>query len=94
MRFTIYEEVDEDKSLGGEGEVPPPPPPKGDSGKQIKKNKDKKIKGGMKMQVSCYADDPREPDLIGETFVDLTEVLTKGETDGELRYAGCVAGLK
>jgi hypothetical protein len=35
------------------------------------------------MKLSCYADDPREPDLIGQTDVDLTEVLTKGETDGE-----------
>lgn len=34
------------------------------------------------MKIACYADDPREPDLIGETEVDLTEVLTKGETDG------------
>lgn len=36
------------------------------------------------MKVACYADDPREPDLIGECEVDLTEVLTKGETDGLL----------
>lgn len=35
------------------------------------------------MKLQCFADDPREPDLIGETMVDLTEVLTKGETDGE-----------
>lgn len=34
------------------------------------------------MVVACYADDPKEPELIGETIVDLTEVLTKGETDG------------
>lgn len=36
------------------------------------------------MKLACYADDAREPDLIGDTNVDLTEVLTKGETDGEL----------
>lgn len=34
------------------------------------------------MDLACYAEDLREPDLIGETRVDLTEVLTKGETDG------------
>lgn len=34
------------------------------------------------MAIACFADDPREPDLIGEAIVDLTEVLTKGETDG------------
>lgn len=39
------------------------------------------------MKLQCYADDPREPDLIGETVVDLTEVLTKGETDGKLGLA-------
>lgn len=36
------------------------------------------------MKIACYADDPREPDLIGDADVDLTEVLTKGETDGLL----------
>jgi hypothetical protein len=45
----------------------------------------RKIKGGHHMQLSVYADDPREPTIIGETKVDLTEVLTKGETDGECR---------
>ena len=34
------------------------------------------------MKIQCFADDPREPELIGETMVDLTEALTKGETDG------------
>lgn len=36
------------------------------------------------MRLLCYADDPREPELIGETQVDLSEALSKGETDGEL----------
>lgn len=35
------------------------------------------------MRVACYADDPREPTLIGECDVNLKEVLTKGETDGK-----------
>ncbi|KIJ56506.1 hypothetical protein M422DRAFT_22670 [Sphaerobolus stellatus SS14] len=80
VRFTIYEDSgssvaqqEEPSALAPVGDEPPPPPPK--------KEKDKKIKGGIKMHVSCFADDPREPDLIGETDVDLTEVLTKGETD-------------
>ena len=34
------------------------------------------------MRLQCYADDARDPDFIGETLVDLTEALTKGETDG------------
>jgi hypothetical protein len=36
------------------------------------------------MSIACYADDPKEPELIGEGTVDLTEVFTKGETDGVL----------
>jgi neural Wiskott-Aldrich syndrome protein len=57
-----------------EGDAPPPPPPK--------EKLERKIQGGKSMRMFCYADDPREPDLIGECVVDLTEVLTKGETDG------------
>jgi hypothetical protein len=33
------------------------------------------------MALACFAAD-KEPELIGETMVDLNEVLTKGETDG------------
>jgi hypothetical protein len=55
--------------------TPPPPPPKN--------GKLKNIEGGTSMKISCFADDPREPDFIGECNVDLTEVLTKGECDGE-----------
>lgn len=77
VRFTILEDVEDElaRTAAGDetGDSPPPPPPKREK---------KKIKGGKKMQLMCYADDPREPDLIGETMVDLTEVLTKGETDG------------
>ncbi|KAJ7638667.1 hypothetical protein FB45DRAFT_408270 [Roridomyces roridus] len=68
LRFTIYE----DDGPNAQDGVPPPPPPK---------NGARNIKGGRVMKLSCFADDPREPDLIGETDVDLTEVLTKGETD-------------
>ena len=78
VRFTIFEDVEDELARtatgdGTDGTDPPPPPPKKDK---------KKSKSGKKMQLTCYADDPREPDLIGETMVDLTEVLTKGETDG------------
>jgi hypothetical protein len=34
------------------------------------------------MKITCFADDARDPTQIGEANVDLTEVLTKGETDG------------
>ncbi len=57
---------------------PPAPPPKD-------QHKERKVQGGKQMRVLCYADDPREPELIGETIVDLAEVLSKGETDGQSR---------
>lgn len=85
VRFTIVEDVEDElaRTAGGDttDNSPPPPPPKKD-----KEKEKKKIKGPKQMQLMCYADDPREPSLIGETMVDLTEVLTKGETDGEYKW--------
>ncbi|KAJ7699897.1 hypothetical protein B0H17DRAFT_925810 [Mycena rosella] len=75
IRFTLYE--DHGVVSSGQDGPPPPPPPK--DGK-------KNIKGGSVMKLSCFADDPREPDLIGQADVDLTEVLTKGETDGRSEW--------
>lgn len=37
------------------------------------------------MKVAVYADDPRDPDLVGEGSVDLAETLKKGEFDGMRR---------
>ena len=45
------------------------------------------------MKVACFADDAREPDFIGEADVDLTEVLTKGETDGKYTSINVVGSL-
>lgn len=74
----MYEDTDDvlARSAARKDGSPPPLPPKTNSTV-------KKIKGGKIMKLACYADDSREPDLIGEADVDLTEVLTKGETDGE-----------
>lgn len=81
VRFTLFEDVEDELARTANGDdTPPPLPPKNST-------TPRKIKGGQTMRVSCYADDPREPDLIGEGIVDLTEVLTKGETDGELHYS-------
>ncbi|KAH9951756.1 hypothetical protein B0H21DRAFT_684854 [Amylocystis lapponica] len=76
IRFTLFEGADDQPghSTNGGGTPPPPPPKANGKGPPT-------IKGGKFMAISCYAEDPREPDLIGETNVDLTEVLTKGETD-------------
>ncbi|KAJ7904333.1 hypothetical protein B0H14DRAFT_2490938 [Mycena olivaceomarginata] len=70
IRFKLYE--DDALMPNGPDGAPPPLPPK--DGKR-------NIKGGTIMKLSCFADDPREPSLIGQADVDLTEVLTKGETD-------------
>ncbi|KAF8211315.1 hypothetical protein K438DRAFT_33739 [Mycena galopus ATCC 62051] len=70
IRFKLFE--DDSMMINGPDGAPPPLPPK--DGK-------KNIKGGSVMKLSCFADDPREPSLIGQADVDLTEVLTKGETD-------------
>ena len=77
FRFKVYEDDEDEHTPATAGGTPPPPPPKEKDGK-----KNRKIKGGTIMTVTCYADDPKEPELIGEASVDLTEVLTKGETDG------------
>lgn len=79
LRFTIYEDPDDDSNRNAsEYGDPPTPPPKVNKGPP-------KIKGGASMAIACYAEDPRAADLIGEGNVDLTEVLTKGETDGQHR---------
>ena len=72
IRFTIYE--DSEALKGSDDGTPPPLPPKAGRGP-------KKIQGGEKMALACFAAD-KEPELIGEATVDLTEALTKGETDG------------
>lgn len=74
IRFTLFEAEDGSARLDDAG-PPPAPPPKTNVGPPT-------IQGGKYMKIACWADDNREPDLIGETNVDLTEVLTKGETDG------------
>ena len=35
------------------------------------------------LKVACYADDLKEPELIGEGVVDFTSILKKGEYDGK-----------
>jgi hypothetical protein len=37
------------------------------------------------MVISVFADDPKDPKLVGETVVDLTTVFEKCEHDGEWR---------
>ncbi|KAG8831745.1 hypothetical protein FRC17_002628 [Serendipita sp. 399] len=74
IRFELFEDVEDELARTAKGGATPPVPPKD-------KPKERKVRGGKSMRLLCYADDPREPELIGETVVDLSEVLTKGETD-------------
>ncbi|KAL1720528.1 hypothetical protein EV715DRAFT_196973 [Schizophyllum commune] len=73
LRFTLYES-EGSSSTPQSLDTPPELPPKQEDGPP-------KIKGGFKMQVACFAEGLKEPDLIGQTTVDLTRVLTKGEHD-------------
>jgi hypothetical protein len=45
-------------------------------------------KGGKSLRVACYADDAKEPEMIGECVVPIDEVLKKGEVDGESGMKG------
>ncbi|KAJ7897036.1 hypothetical protein B0H14DRAFT_389248 [Mycena olivaceomarginata] len=69
IRFKLYEDA---LMPDGPDGAPSPLPPK--DGRR-------NIKGGTVMKLSCFANNFREPSLIGQADVDLTEVLTKGETD-------------
>ena len=43
-----------------------------------------KSSGKRELKVAVYADDPRDPELIGSTVVDLEDAIKKGEVDGPL----------
>ena len=44
---------------------------------------ERKGKGGMTMEVSCWSKEPRSDDLVGKGELDITETLRTGEFDGE-----------
>jgi hypothetical protein len=75
-KIHLFEEIEDGFGRPEDGDGSPPPlPPKNPKGPPT-------IMGGNFMKIACFADDARDPTQIGETNVDLTEVLTKGETDG------------
>lgn len=45
------------------------------------------------MKVACFADDAKEPELIGEVTVPIDEVLKLGEVDGECLFRHSVDGV-
>lgn len=88
LHFDIYEDMEDalkrgltsadDDSEGG-GTIKPKNLTTTSKGKKV---------ASKSMRVACYADDTREPELIGEGIVDLTETLKVGEFDGELIRTG------
>ncbi|TYJ52127.1 hypothetical protein B9479_007281 [Cryptococcus floricola] len=93
LRFSIFEDVDDviqrsdsqSEDLNGSLNGKPAPLPK-DSGvitsaALANKSRKGKKKGGKSMRIQCYADDAKEPELIGDCVVDLDEALKKGEVD-------------
>ncbi|WWC71378.1 uncharacterized protein I206_105333 [Kwoniella pini CBS 10737] len=97
LRFAIVEDLDDvlvrsesqpdslHSSLNG---APPPPlkdSPSGVVTSAALASKSRKgpinKKGGKSMKVACYADDAKEPELIGDCVVNIDEVLKKGEVD-------------
>jgi hypothetical protein len=102
LRFTLYEDLDDiiarsdsrpDVSLSASASVPGVPPKDGPgivtpaalASKSRKGPLGKK--GGKSMRVACFADDAKEPELIGEVVVDVEEAVKKGEVDGGCSWA-------
>ncbi|WRT68597.1 uncharacterized protein IL334_005575 [Kwoniella shivajii] len=97
LRFAIVEDVDDvlvrsesqsdslNSSLNGAPAPLPKDTPAGVITSAALANKSRKgplnKKGGKSMKVACYADDAKEPELIGECVVNIDEVLKKGEVD-------------
>lgn len=79
LRFEIYDNAKDamasasvsTTATGGVGPLKSKPTPVGTTGTTSLKE----------LHVAVYADDPRDPDFIGEGRVDLSETLKKGEFD-------------
>lgn len=62
--------------------------------KEESKSNTKKKAASKSLRVTCYADDSKEPEFIGDGIVDLTDTLRSGEFDewvtikAKDRYAG------
>lgn len=97
LRFTIMEDADDmiaaaeaAGSLSGKKDTLPKLPeepgvvtPQSMANKARQKAGTGKKAGGKSIKVACWADDLKEPELIGEVVVPIDECLKKGEMDGE-----------
>lgn len=95
FRFAILEDVEDvvqrsesqseslNSSLNGKPLPVPDDPGVITTAALASKSRKIKKKGGKSMKVACFADDAKEPELIGDCVVSLEDVLKKGEVDGE-----------
>ncbi|KAK0453150.1 hypothetical protein EV421DRAFT_1897174 [Armillaria borealis] len=77
LRFAVFEDVEDE--LARTADRTPSPPAK--NGSSPLRKSTTKFKAKKVIKLAVYADDAREPELVGEALVDLTTVLTKGEQD-------------
>lgn len=95
FRFAILEDVEDviqrsesqseslNSSLNGKLLPVPDDPGVVTTAALASKSRKAKKKGGKSMKIACYADDAKEPELIGDCVVSLEDVLKRGEVDGE-----------
>ncbi|KAL0247296.1 hypothetical protein I308_104332 [Cryptococcus tetragattii IND107] len=93
FRFAILEDVEDviqrsesqseslNSSLNGKPLPVPDDPGVVTTAALASKSRKAKKKGGKSMKIACYADDAKEPELIGDCVVSLEDVLKRGEVD-------------
>jgi hypothetical protein len=90
FRFEIWEDMADEmgRQMTASGGVLP--------NKTIESVAKKSTKGSKSIAISVYADDPKDPDLIGDAVVDITGTLKHGEFDGMLFsfFLGLIAIIK
>jgi len=72
-RFTLFEEFEEEKRVASSSS------PSSQNGQGTGK-----VKGGLVILLSCWAENQGSPDFIGEASVDFTEALRTGKTDNRV----------
>ncbi|EPQ27680.1 uncharacterized protein PFL1_04818 [Pseudozyma flocculosa PF-1] len=96
LHFEVYEDM-EDALAKRTGDAAPSGSGSNSNSSSVSKatGSAARSKGGKKvLKVSCYADDSKDPEFIGEGLVDLTDTLKTGEFDewvpikAKDRYAG------
>lgn len=81
LRFEVWQDMQDElqSEITATGGVRPAAAQ--DPAKQ-RANKANSASGKKVLNISVWADDPKDPDLVGDATVDLTEPLKLGEWDG------------